>query len=118
MIFSPISEPVNALSRHHKLHAALPLKHEHPSLHHHLAAKDEVTTTHRTGDRGARRLSNRASLFRPPACEAAAAVSATHRPDVAVRSRPQLARSVLLRIHLLPAGGRDGSYIPHAPTRK
>lgn len=47
-----------------------------------------------------------------PACEVAAAVSETHRPDVAVRSRPQLARSVLLRIHPLPAGGRDGSYIP------
>lgn len=45
---------------------------------------------------------------RPPA-------SATHRPDVAVRIRPQLARSVPLRVHPPPAGG---SYIPHAPTRK
>lgn len=45
--------------------------------------------------------------------QAAAAVSATHRPDVAVRSRPQLARSVLLRIHP-PAGGRGSYYISHA----
>lgn len=45
---------------------------------------------------------------RPPA-------SATHRPDVAVRIRPQLARSVPLRVHPPSA---DGSYIPHAPIRK
>lgn len=50
--------------------------------------------------------------------QAAAAVGATHRPDVAVRSRPQLARSVLLRIHPPPAGGRDSYYISHAPTRQ
>lgn len=48
---------------------------------------------------------------RAAAAAAAAAVSATHRPDVAVRSRPQLARFVLLRIHPPP-------YIhhPHPPA--
>lgn len=47
----------------------------------------------------------------PRAAAAAAAVSATHRPDVAVKSRPQLARFVLLRIHPPP-------YIhhPHPPA--
>lgn len=42
----------------------------------------------------------------------------THRPDVAVRSRPQLAWSVLLHIHPPPADGRDSYYISHAPTSK
>lgn len=101
-------------------------------------AKDEVTPppTHRTGDLGA----GAGARLHPPSClppspspspcpvhtsrscpprlQAAAAVSATHRPDVAVRSRPQLAQSVLLRIHPPPTGGSDSFYIPHAPSRQ
>lgn len=62
---------------------------------------------------GHARTYTRAHAPAPPraAAAAAAAVSATHRPDVAVRSRPQLARFVLLRIHPPP-------YIhhPHPPA--
>lgn len=68
-----------------------------PSFIHHPAAKDEVTPTQSAGARAASRAAG------PP-------LSATHRPDVAVRSRPQLAQSasILSSVTATP--------FPNAPT--
>lgn len=116
------------MSLHHMLHAAC-LSNVH--INHSTTIWQPRTRSHRltgpeTGERGCTETEPPLSVTVPgshtqscpPAWQAAAAVSATHRPDVAVRSRPQLARSVLLRIHPPPAGGRDSYYIPHAPTRQ
>lgn len=64
-------------------------------------------------------LGFRTRAARPPGRRAAKRLqlsARTHRPDVAVRRRPQLARSVLSHIHPPAADGRDSYYISHAPT--